>query len=152
MIGAIYEGGSFNAYDTAQTALALNGFAFGLVGYAAMKVLTPAFYALQDSRTPMVISLLSVGVNFFTATTLIRLVGLGHEGLAMTTSAVAVFGFLALLGPGKLSYLAALAAAIPGGAAVYWAVCRMLDVPELEPVTRSLDRFNPWRRATISTR
>ena len=52
MIGAIYQGGKFQAYDTQQTALALSCYAVGLAGYAAIKVLAPAFYALGDSAHP----------------------------------------------------------------------------------------------------
>jgi len=96
MIGAIYQGGSFDAYDTAQTALALDGFAIGLAGYAGLKVLTPAFYALKDARTPMVVSLFTVGVNLIVAVLLTHYVGLRHQGLAITTSAVALFSFLTL--------------------------------------------------------
>ena len=50
---AIYEGGRFEFYDTQQTAVALSCYAVGLAGYAAIKVLTPALYALGDSKTPM---------------------------------------------------------------------------------------------------
>ena len=42
---------------TQQTALALACYAIGLGGYSALKVLTPAFYALNDARTPMLVSL-----------------------------------------------------------------------------------------------
>jgi putative peptidoglycan lipid II flippase len=95
MIGAIYEGGSFDLYDTRQTGQALAGFAIGLAGYSAVKLLTPAFYALKDSRTPMLISALSVAVNYGTAWALLRFAHLGHEGLALSTSAVALFSFVA---------------------------------------------------------
>jgi putative peptidoglycan lipid II flippase len=96
MIGAVYEGGRFNSYDTDQTAAALAAFSVGLAGYSALKVLTPAFYALKDSRTPMIVSLLNVLVNYFTAKMLLKTAGMGHEGLAVTTSVVAIFGFLTL--------------------------------------------------------
>ena len=96
MIGAIYQGGKFSAYDTEQTALALSCYAIGLAGYSALKVLNPAFYALHDARTPMIVSVLSIAVNYFTASMLFRHTGLGHEGLALSTAAVATFGGVAL--------------------------------------------------------
>jgi len=96
MIGAIYQGGKFSAYDTEQTALALSCYAIGLAGYSALKVLNPAFYALHDARTPMLVSLLSIAVNYFTASMLFRHTGLGHAGLALSTAAVATFGGIAL--------------------------------------------------------
>ncbi len=96
IIGAIYQGGRFQLYDTQQTAVALSFYAIGLAGYAALKVLNPAFYALGDARTPMLVSLGSIVINFATAATMIRFAGLGHAGLALSTSVVALFGFLLL--------------------------------------------------------
>jgi len=96
IIGAIYQGGKFHLYDTQQTALALSCYAVGLAGYAALKVLTPAFYALGDARMPMIVSLCSIGINYAAAYTMIRVAKIGHAGLAMSTSAVALFGFVVL--------------------------------------------------------
>ena len=96
MIGAIYQGGKFQAFDTQQTALALSCYAVGLAGYSALKVLNPAFYALHDARTPMIISLISIAINYATASLLLRGTSLGHAGLALSTSAVAIFGAVAL--------------------------------------------------------
>ncbi len=96
MIGAIYQGGRFQAYDTGQTAVALSCYAIGLAGYAAIKVLAPAFYALGDSRTPMYVSLASIATNYLVATLMIRVAHMGHAGLALSTSAVALSGFVAL--------------------------------------------------------
>jgi putative peptidoglycan lipid II flippase len=96
IIGAIYQGGKFQLYDTQQTALALSCYAIGLSGYAALKVLSPAFYALGDARTPMLVSLGSILVNFAVASTMVRVSGLRHAGLALSTSAVALFGFVIL--------------------------------------------------------
>ena len=96
IIGAIYQGGRFQLYDTQQTAVALSYYAIGLMGYAALKVLSPAFYALNDARTPMLVSLGSILVNYAVASTMIRFAGFGHAGLALSTSAVALFGFLVL--------------------------------------------------------
>jgi len=96
MIGAIYQGGKFQAFDTQQTALALSCYAVGLAGYSALKVLNPAFYALHDARTPMIISLISIAINYATASVLLGGTSLGHAGLALSTSAVAIFGAVAL--------------------------------------------------------
>jgi putative peptidoglycan lipid II flippase len=97
IIGAIYQDGlHFQLYDTQQTAVALSYYAIGLMGYAALKVLSPAFYALNDARTPMLVSLGSILVNYAAASTMIKFAGLGHAGLALSTSAVALFGFVVL--------------------------------------------------------
>jgi putative peptidoglycan lipid II flippase len=95
MIAAIYQGGRFQLADTRQTALALSCYAVGLTGYAAVKILAPAFYALNDARTPMLVSGLSIAINYFAASSMVRF--LGHAGLALSTSIVAWFSFLALL-------------------------------------------------------
>ena len=76
IIGAIYQGGKFQLYDTQQTALALSCYAIGLAGYAALKVLNPAFYALGDARTPMLVSLASIVINYAAADTMIHVAGL----------------------------------------------------------------------------
>jgi putative peptidoglycan lipid II flippase len=96
IVGAIYELRRFTSVDTAQTAQALACYAIGLVGYAAAKVLNPAFYALKDSRTPMVVSLCSIGINLVVALTLIYGLGFGHASLALSTSAVAIFSAVTL--------------------------------------------------------
>src|SRR5439155_1397650 len=64
VIGVIYQHGRFTAADTTAAAQALVGYAVGLAGYAGIKVLAPAFYALGDARTPMVVGLLSIATNF----------------------------------------------------------------------------------------
>lgn len=96
IIGSIYQSGRFDYYDTQRTAIALSFYAIGLAGYSALKVVTPAFYALKDSRTPMIISLLSVIVNYLFAGVVTKQLGLGHSGLALSTSAVAIVAFLIL--------------------------------------------------------
>ena len=68
----------------------------GLAGYSALKVITPAYYTLGDTRTPMIVSLLSIAVNYLVAGLMTRHFGFGHAGLALSTSAVATVGFVIL--------------------------------------------------------
>jgi len=96
MIAAVYQGGRFRAYDTHQTALALTCYAIGLAGYGATKALAPAFYALNDARTPMLVSLASILINTAAASTMVKIAGLGHAGLALSTSLVALFSSIVL--------------------------------------------------------
>ncbi len=108
IISLIYQRGAFTATDTEMVAWALAGYSVGLVGYAAIKILSPAFYALDDARTPMLISLASIVVNAV-ASYIFRGIfsnyfvtpetpnGLGHVGLAISTSCVALVNFLALV-------------------------------------------------------
>jgi putative peptidoglycan lipid II flippase len=96
IVGAVYQLGEFTSESTRQTARALAFYAIGLAGYAAAKVLNPAFYALGDSRTPMIVSVLSIAINFGVAVTAVTALQLGHAGLALSTSCVAVFSAVAL--------------------------------------------------------
>ncbi|PYJ09487.1 MAG: murein biosynthesis integral membrane protein MurJ [Verrucomicrobia bacterium] len=96
IIALIYQHGRFTAEATTHTAEALQFYAIGLVGYSAIKVLAPAFYALDKRNLPMFVSLFSIALNaglnwFFTLN-----LGLGHRGLALSTSLVAITNFLVL--------------------------------------------------------
>jgi len=97
LVGLIYQHGKFTATDTEQTAIALSFYCLGLAGYAAIKVLTPAFYALNDVRVPALISVMSILLNYAFNWTLVHVFGLGHGGLALSTSLVATLNFIALL-------------------------------------------------------
>jgi putative peptidoglycan lipid II flippase len=95
IVALIFEHGKFTALDTVQTADALAAYSLGLAGYAAVKVLSPAFYALKDARTPMLVSLGSIVVNYFMNSLLVH--RYGHVGLALSTSTVALVNFALLM-------------------------------------------------------
>jgi putative peptidoglycan lipid II flippase len=96
IISLVYQHGKFNAYQAAQVAGALRYYAIGLAGYAALKVLVNAFYALDRRKTPMLVSFLAVGLNLlFNWIFSIRL-GWGHRGLAFSTGCIATLNFLLL--------------------------------------------------------
>ena len=63
LIAFLYQGGKFDARDVELTAWALLWYAAGLVGHSIMEVLTRAFYAQQDTRTPVVIGVVAMGLN-----------------------------------------------------------------------------------------
>ena len=94
IIALIYERGHFGPNDTTHTAGALAFFAIGLAGYSAIKILAPAFYALNDSRTPMLISLFSILTNFFMNWMLVDV--MRERGLALSTSVNALLNCSAL--------------------------------------------------------
>ena len=99
IIRLIYERGLFTASDTTMTAWALTGYTIGLTGYAAIKILSPAFYALDDAKTPMIISLCSIAVNgvaSYVFREALMPYGFGHVGVALATSSVALVNFFAL--------------------------------------------------------
>jgi putative peptidoglycan lipid II flippase len=96
IISVIYQHGRFTAEMTRQTAGALQFYAVGLVSYAVLKVLTPAFYAIGKRNTPMVVSFLAIGTNLFLNWLFTFRLGWGHRGLAFSTSLVATINFLLL--------------------------------------------------------
>lgn len=96
IIGLIYERGKFLASDTAQTGGALKFYAAGLMAYACIKVLSPAFYALDRKWTPMVVSFCAIGLNVFLNWQLTFRLGMGHRGLALSTGLSAIANFLLL--------------------------------------------------------
>lgn len=140
VIGLVYEHGRFGPADTTFAAQALAAYAVGLAGYAGIKVLAPAFYALGDTRVPMLVSVLSIVTNLVLNWTFVRVLGFGHVGLALSTSAVAIancallyailrrrvgpLGTRAAAGFGRI--LAATAIMIAAAAAVDAAVSPML--------------------------
>jgi putative peptidoglycan lipid II flippase len=97
-VGLVYEHGRFSAHDTQMAAQALVAYSIGLAGYANIKVMVPAFYALGDARTPAVVSCLSILVNALGNWTVIHVLQGGHAGLAAMTSAVALLNFALLFG------------------------------------------------------
>ena len=98
LVGVVYQRGQFTAHDTEQTALALSFYCLGLVGYASTKVLAPAFYALDDVRIPMFVSVLSIMLNFGLNKFFVDGLGFGHWSLALSTSLVATLNFVLLFG------------------------------------------------------
>jgi putative peptidoglycan lipid II flippase len=88
IVELIFEHGSFKAADTAATALALQYYALGLVGYSVVRIVSPAFYALRMSRIPVIASVISVVTNVVLNMILVRV--MGYAGLALGTSLAAI--------------------------------------------------------------
>jgi putative peptidoglycan lipid II flippase len=87
IVRVIFERRAFLPSDTAATAAALQFYAVGLLGYSIVRIASPAFYALGDSRTPVKISIAAVIANASLNLALVRV--LGYRGLALGTSVAA---------------------------------------------------------------
>ncbi len=96
IISVVYQHGKFNAYEAEQAAGALRFYAIGLAGYAALKVLVNAFYALERRKTPMLVSFLAVGMSLLLNWIFTFRLGWGHRGLALSTGCIATSNFLLL--------------------------------------------------------
>lgn len=96
IISLIYEHGEFLAADSLNTSYALEFYALGLVAYSGVKVLSPAFYAIDRKWTPMFVSFGSIALNIALNWYLIFKLGFGHRGLALSTAVAATMNFLIL--------------------------------------------------------
>jgi putative peptidoglycan lipid II flippase len=96
IMSVLFQHLKFNAYEAAESAAALRFYALGLCGYAALKVLVNAFYAVDNRKTPMVVSFIAVGLNLFLNWSFTVRLGWGHRGLAFSTACIATTNFLIL--------------------------------------------------------
>ena len=95
LVATIFYGGVFSADDVLMTALALQAFAIGLVGFSYVKILAPAYFAREDTKTPVKIGLVALAVNFtLSVASAWYLTSIGyagtHAGLALAISVAAL--------------------------------------------------------------
>jgi putative peptidoglycan lipid II flippase len=84
IVRLLFERGEFGPADSVRTAQALIGYAAGLPAFSAARIAAQAFYALGDTRTPVLVSALALVANVAAA---VALMGpLGHAGLAWASS------------------------------------------------------------------
>ncbi|HLO76494.1 MAG TPA: murein biosynthesis integral membrane protein MurJ [Magnetospirillum sp.] len=94
VIRVLFQRGSFGAAETAATAAALVAFAIGLPAYVLVKVLTPAFFAREDTRTPVKVAGATMVLNV--ALNLSLVTPLAHVGMALSTALAAWFNVAVL--------------------------------------------------------
>jgi putative peptidoglycan lipid II flippase len=87
IIELVFERGEFKADSTWMTAAALAFYAPGILGYSIVKIASPGFYALQEPRTPVLISLFTIAINLALNLWLNSLYG--FKGLALGTAIAA---------------------------------------------------------------
>lgn len=87
LISGLFERGAFTSDTTEQVAKALQYFSLGLPAFVLLKVLTPAFFAREDTKTPMIWAGVSALINVTLGYTLFMIIG--FEGLALATSVAA---------------------------------------------------------------
>lgn len=83
-VSVLFERGEFGPRESDLTALALRAYAVGLPAYVLVKVLTPAYFARQDTAMPVRIAAICVLVNL--ALNLVLMQWLAHVGLALATA------------------------------------------------------------------
>jgi putative peptidoglycan lipid II flippase len=80
----IFQHGRFTALDTHQTAAALILYCLGLFAFAGVKILVPVFYALDDTKIPVIGSFITVAANI--ALINLTITPMGHRAIALSTS------------------------------------------------------------------
>ncbi len=94
IIALIFKRGEFDQNSLELTAAALLFYSFGMLGQAAGILLTRGFYAVQDTRTPVKLSIVTVLVNLVLCLALIG--SMRHSGLAAANS-LANLAYMVLL-------------------------------------------------------
>ena len=95
LVVTIFYGGVFTATDVELAALSLQAFSVGLVGFSFVKILAPAYFAREDTKTPVRIGLIALAVNFGLSVALTYFLtragyAATHAGLALAISVAAV--------------------------------------------------------------
>ena len=141
LVATLFYGGEFSSEDVELTALALQAFALGLVGFSYVKILAPAYFAREDTRTPVRIGLIALAVNFGLSVSLawyLTAIGFAgsHAGLALAISVAAILNagllYRGLRTDGVLRHGAGwlpLLLQVAAGNVVMWAVIDRLQRP-----------------------
>jgi putative peptidoglycan lipid II flippase len=90
----VYEYGRFDAADTFRTAQAVRAYLLGLPFYGVVHLLSRSFYAMQDTMTPALIGLGSLGLNI--GCDVIFMHWFSHWGIALARSVATLANALAL--------------------------------------------------------
>lgn len=95
LVTALFFGGIFDANAVNMTALALRAYALGLIGFSFVKILAPAYFAREDTRTPVRIALIALATNLVLSIALAGYLSQSgfagpHVGLAAATSVAAI--------------------------------------------------------------
>jgi putative peptidoglycan lipid II flippase len=90
LIAALFQRGSFDANSTEMVSWALMWYTAGLVGHSVVEILSRAFYALHDTKTPVIVGTIAMGLNAlfsFAFAMLFKQIGwMPHGGLALANS------------------------------------------------------------------
>ena len=96
LVSFVYGGGEFGADDVAMTADGLMWVSLGMVGYAVQNILSRAYFAKQDGRTPLLAGAVSIGVNILLCILLTEPLKVAGLAIASTVSST-VYALLLLI-------------------------------------------------------
>ena len=87
IIQLLFQRGEFTETSTELVAAALGAFALGLIGHSGVEILARAFYALHDTRTPVILGVIALLINLIMSLSLINVLGVTGLALSNTTAA-----------------------------------------------------------------
>ena len=96
IIQVLFERGAFTAVDTRATSIALAAFAAGLPAFVIIKIFSPAYFAREDTKTPMWFAMISAVVNIVGALVLFQFFAYAGVALATTIAGWINAGLLAV--------------------------------------------------------
>jgi len=91
----LYEAGQFGERDTSATAIAIEAYSYGLLGYGILKVMNSYYYATGRTKFPMAVSIFSILANYVANALFVK--KFGHQGLAITASVTLTLNSLLLM-------------------------------------------------------
>lgn len=95
IVQLLFERGHFDAVSTARTASVLFYYSIGLFAYSGEKIVASGFFAIQDTRTPVTLGIVSLIINGIL--NVILMPYLKEAGLALATSVASIFEFIFLM-------------------------------------------------------
>jgi putative peptidoglycan lipid II flippase len=95
ILNLLFQRGAFTLHSAVMTAQALLYYALGLAAFAGVRIVVPAFYSLQDTKTPVKVAFFALLAN--AGLGLVLMIPLQHGGLALATSLAAGLNFSLLL-------------------------------------------------------
>jgi murein biosynthesis integral membrane protein MurJ len=88
LVRAVFERGAFQEESVSLTAGVFTFYSLGLLFVACSTVVTNVFYGFGDTKTPLIIGLINMGINILLNVTLAHIMGV--NGLALATSLAAL--------------------------------------------------------------
>jgi putative peptidoglycan lipid II flippase len=96
IVTLLFQFGAFNGGSTALVSDALGWFAWGLLGYCVLEILTRGYYAMQDTRTPVLLALGSMAITITLAAFAVFVLHADHTGLAFSLALATTLEAVAL--------------------------------------------------------
>ncbi len=97
IVRLLFKSGSFTEANVRLTAFTLIFYSLGLFAYSAIQVITRGFYAIKDTRTPVIIGAIAVGINIILNLAFVRFSNLALGGIAFSYSLAGIINMIMLL-------------------------------------------------------